>query len=129
MRSLSTLALIYYAFGAFVLHGDFNILGRISSMYAHCKATEDKDLQWFDFITDHLVCFDALVDDHPPSDEQRPHRPLPTKVCSTTNPMFVNEPLRGSPQMVAPVKERNFPQEVDLYHHIALDTVFRPPNA
>ncbi|MEO8588857.1 MAG: hypothetical protein ABI432_05765 [Flavobacteriales bacterium] len=130
MRILSSIALFYYAFGVFVLQGDFNILGRVSAMYAHCKATEDKDLTWVDFITDHLVCFDALVDNHPQGDEQRPHRSPPTNEYAGTAPLFeVTGPLPACDRVLIPATDRTYPAEVDLYHFDPVDPVFRPPNA
>jgi hypothetical protein len=45
-------------------------------MYRHCKATEDKDMNPFDFITDHLVNIDGLFDKHGDGDEQMPHQPI-----------------------------------------------------
>lgn len=130
MRVLGSIALLYYAFGVFMLQGDFNVIGRISAMYAHCKATEDKDMQWMDFVTDHLVCFDALVDGHPPGDDQRPHRSLPTKEYATSGPVLaINEQVPSSHVLVVPAMVRNYPGEVDLYHFDPVALVFRPPNA
>lgn len=45
-------------------------------MYRHCKATEDKDLTPFDFVTDHLINIDGLFDQHKNGDEQKPHSPI-----------------------------------------------------
>ena len=43
----------WYTLGVFILGGDFTLVGDLRGMYAHCKATEDKDMNWIDFITDH----------------------------------------------------------------------------
>lgn len=51
---------------------------------------EDKDLTPIDFITDHLVCLDSLIDSHCNGDEQKPHQPLPKVVNSNTQPLFFN---------------------------------------
>lgn len=45
-------------------------------MYQHCKATEDKDMTPFDFLTDHLINIDGLFDKHENGDEQKPHTPI-----------------------------------------------------
>ncbi|HMC96582.1 MAG TPA: hypothetical protein VKG92_02950 [Flavobacteriales bacterium] len=129
MRILASLALLYYALGVFVLQGNFSVLGGISAMYDHCKTTEDKDLTWADFITDHLVCFDALVDNHPPGDDQRPHRSPPVNEYAGTAPLFTiaqSLPLDG--HFFIPTTDRNYPVAVDLYRFDPLDLVFRPPN-
>ncbi len=55
--------------------GDFSVLNDIPKMYQHCKATEDKDMTPFDFITDHLINIDCLFDKHENGDSQKPHAP------------------------------------------------------
>lgn len=130
MRAIGSIVLVYYAFGVFLLQGDFNVLGRISEMHDHCKATEDRDMTWVDFITDHLACFDALVDSHPPGDEQRSHNPLPTKEYAGPQPVFaITEPLRVQDRVFAPAMDRAYPGTEDLYRFDPVDLVFRPPNA
>jgi len=77
IRSLSIFLVIYYFLGSvFLPQGNFSVLPNLSEMYAHCKATEDKDMDLVDFITDHLVNFDGIFDDHDHGDEQKPHSPL-----------------------------------------------------
>ena len=56
--------------------GDFSTLVELPAMYKHCKATEDKDLTVFDFLTDHLINLDGLFDKHENGDEQKPHSPF-----------------------------------------------------
>lgn len=78
-RLLSIILLSYYCFGMYCLPlGDFSALKELPSMYRHCKATEDKDLTVFDFVTDHLIDIDCLFDKHDNGDEQKPHNPPPT---------------------------------------------------
>lgn len=52
------------------------MLKDIPRMYRDCKATEDKDMTAFDFITDHLLNIDGLFDKHDRGDEQLPHHPI-----------------------------------------------------
>lgn len=59
--------------------GDFSTLIDLPGMYRHCKATEDKDMTPFDFITDHLINIDGLFDKHNNGDEQKPHSPVPAQ--------------------------------------------------
>lgn len=54
---------------------DFSALLDIPQMYRHCKATEDRDMTPFDFITDHLINIDGIFDKHDNGDEQNPHNP------------------------------------------------------
>ena len=71
------LLLLYYALGTFVLPmGDFSIVSKLPKMYAHCKATEDCDMNAVDFVTDHLLNFDSLFDAHEHGDDQKPHQPF-----------------------------------------------------
>ncbi|MEW5677001.1 hypothetical protein ABGT15_11870 [Flavobacterium enshiense] len=72
--------LLYYTVGTFILPmGNFSILPKLPSMYAHCKATEDCDMDALDFITDHLLNFDGIFDTHEEGDDQKPHRPIQTQ--------------------------------------------------
>jgi len=69
--------LTYYLFGVLCLPcGDFSCLTDLPDMYRHCKATEDKDMTPFDFVTDHLLNIDCLFDRHENGDDQKPHIPV-----------------------------------------------------
>jgi hypothetical protein len=77
--------------GTFILPlGNFSILVDLPDMYSHCKTFEDKDLTPIDFITDHLICLDSLIDSHANGDEQKPHQPLPKIANSIQQPLFLN---------------------------------------
>jgi hypothetical protein len=126
-RLISFLLLTIAMIGALLLPGgDASLLRDLPAMYAHCKATEDKDLTPLDFITDHLTCFDALLDTHPPGDEQRPHAPAPTNrphvpmpveafLHRTQVPVPPNLPSGGSVASTSP------------YSYLFCSQVFRPP--
>ncbi len=76
-KGFSILFLVYYLLGSMILPiGDFSTIGDIPDMFRHCKATEDKDLTAFDFVTDHLINIDGLFDGHNHLDEQKPHKPF-----------------------------------------------------
>lgn len=69
--------LIYFILGSICLpKGDLSQLVDLPKMYRHCKTTEHTDMNMLDFLTDHLLNFDCLVDDHAGQDEQRPHIPV-----------------------------------------------------
>jgi hypothetical protein len=77
-KAVNILVLAFYTFGSFCLPlGDFSMLTGLPQMYRHCKATEDKDMNPLDFVTDHLLNIDGLFDKHDNGDEQKPHTPVP----------------------------------------------------
>ncbi|HEY5123673.1 MAG TPA: hypothetical protein VIK14_08055 [Ignavibacteria bacterium] len=78
MRKIITILVsAYFTGGTMILPlGDFTTLLDIPAMYKNCKETEQEDMTPIDFITDHLLNFDCLFDEHPPGDKQRPHKPF-----------------------------------------------------
>jgi hypothetical protein len=69
-----TFLCFYYFSGTFFLpEGDFSAMTELSEMYHHCQATEDKDMNPLDFITDHLFNIDSVFDAHEGNDDQKPH--------------------------------------------------------
>lgn len=98
MRELfCILTLLYYSVGSLILPAsDFSIISELPQMVEHCKATEDKDMNFSDFITDHLMNLDGIFDQHDNGDEQKPHQHqkhqlntfflfIPTPVTITTS--------------------------------------------
>lgn len=59
-----------------VPEADFSLLSQLPALYRHCKATEDADMNFIDFITDHLINIDGIFDKHLPGDDQKPHQPF-----------------------------------------------------
>jgi hypothetical protein len=57
-----------------VPEGDFSLLTQLPALYLHCKETEDSDMDFIDFIKDHLINIDALFDKHLDGDDQKPHQ-------------------------------------------------------
>ncbi len=121
--------LLFYAAGVLLLPGgDFGLLRDLPSMYAQCKATEDKDMTPLDFLTDHLTCFDALIDNHPPGDEQRSHTPPPN--VRVIMPLVVEaRSLPSVSSMPSECLDITFNTRPDLYRHHHSSLVFRPPVA
>ena len=78
LRQIAAILLLsFFAFGTLCLpQGDISAIANLPKMYQHCKATEDKDMTPFDFITDHLINIDGLFDKHDNGDEQKPHTPI-----------------------------------------------------
>ncbi|MBA3681828.1 MAG: hypothetical protein H0W73_11800 [Bacteroidetes bacterium] len=127
-KAICILVLAYYSVGSLILPlADFSILPDLPQLYAHCKATEDKDLQITDFITDHLMNIDGIFDQHDNGDEQKPHEPFAHK----TNISFVFLSFKLFTQTVLPqevVKEKVI-SPVKMYHFDFIGNIFRPPIA
>lgn len=68
------LLLLYYSSGVLFLPlGNFSLLPELPSLYSYCQQTQDADMMPWDFITDHLLCLDGLIDSHANGDAQKPH--------------------------------------------------------
>ena len=59
-----------------VPESDFTLLAQLPSLYRHCKETEDKNMNFIDFITNHLINIDSIFDTHDPNDSQKSHQPF-----------------------------------------------------
>ncbi|MCB0786287.1 MAG: hypothetical protein KDC02_19030, partial [Flavobacteriales bacterium] len=73
LRLVTTCMLVYYALGVFLLGGVFVRLMHLPEMYAHCKATEEADMDLWDFLEDHVTCFGAVFEVPEADDEDLPH--------------------------------------------------------
>jgi len=121
--------LVFYGLGSFILpSGDFQLLKDLPCAYQHCKATEHSDMTPLDFITDHLLNFDTIFDDHDHGDEQKPHTPFHTyshivvTVFQTCPPTIV----RFTSQSNIPIKN-SFDFKIHFISQSHLNQVFRPP--
>lgn len=119
--------LIYYLFGNLCLPmADFSVLPDLPQMYRHCKATEDKDMNAVDFITDHLINIDGAFDRHENGDDQKPHSPFQfhntlQQVLFTTFQLNVNFVNSNS-------DEEHITNRLEcIYHSDYFEQVFRPP--
>ena len=75
-KLLGIILLTYFVSGTLLLpQGDFAILPDLPKMYAHCKETEDHDLDIPDFIEEHLLMMDDLMGEQP-EPEDKPHQPV-----------------------------------------------------
>lgn len=84
-KSIGIFILIYYSIGSLILPlADFSTISYLPEMYAHCKATEDKDMTIVDFVTDHLINIDGIFDKHDHGDEQKPHKSSEHKINNLT---------------------------------------------
>jgi hypothetical protein len=55
---------------------DFTLLAQLPALYRHCKKQEDKNMNFIDFITHHLINIDSIFDTHDSDDSQKPHQPF-----------------------------------------------------
>lgn len=119
--------LAFYSFGTFCLPmGDFSALNDILEMYRHCKATEDKDMTAFDFITDHLINIDCIFDKHDNGDEQKPHTPIHFHHQQPPN-YFLTQAFKVSESNISIIKVELPIYEESNYYSNFHSSVFRPP--
>ena len=127
LRAFTRLLLIYFALGTFMLpQSDFSILLDLPSMYRHCKATEDKDMDFIDFITDHLINIDGIFDKHHKGDDQLPHTPFPYHTMESI-PFLSKNDLQyeiTKPQFVI---KTNSPTLKNSYSYKYVSSIFHPP--
>ena len=75
-RLFVLLLFLYFSLGTLLLpQGDFSTLPDIPKMYAHCKATEDYDMDIPDFIAEHLFQINDLMGEVPDPND-KPHQPV-----------------------------------------------------
>ncbi len=116
----------YYLIGNLCLPlGDFSALTEMSAMYQHCKATEDHDMTIVDFVTDHLINFDCLIDNHDKGDLQKPHTSLQfhhqTQNYFASQKFIVNKDV----SQILKIKLPFF--QVRCYYSNFRSSIFRPP--
>lgn len=94
MKIFLSLFLSYWAFGMLLLPmGDFSLLRDLTQEYRNCKETEDKDMTWVDFISDHLINIDSIFDRHDNGDKQKPHTPIHYAQHNTVFPFEISHKI------------------------------------
>jgi hypothetical protein len=74
--------------------GDFAMLKDLPEMYRHCKATEDKDLNVFEFLTEHVSPIGQLMEGTEHESEEdgdKPHEPIQSISCGQTIDFVVSQ--------------------------------------
>ena len=125
IKFFAIILLSYHLFGTMCLPiGDFSMMADLPKMFQHCKATEDADLDIFDFVTDHLMDFDSVFDIH--EQGEKPHQS--NAVSHTIQQVNFVSPVfdfifceKKITKIVQPILISNFIQ-TDF-----LASVFRPP--
>ena len=120
------LLLVYFVSGTLLLpQGDFATLPDIPRMYAHCKDTEDKDLDVLDFVTQHLFMLDDVMGEQP-EPEDKPHQPVEFHHIYVPVTIAVRQVITATevPQII----EQDQPRPTDdVYLSDYPASVFRPP--
>lgn len=105
---------------------DFSVLADLPQMYRHCKATEDKDMNVVDFITDHLINIDGAFDAHDSGDEQKPHSPFQFN-NTLQQVLFIVFPSFVSFSEAEMKVQTTFYAFENFYYSDFFSKVFRPP--
>ncbi len=118
--------LVYFSLGTLLLpQGDFSTLPDIPKMYAHCKATEDADLDMIDFVTEHLFQMDDLMGEAPdPGD--RPHAPVQFHHLYSPVTIVVRQ-ISVEQKQPLTIEKKVLPIKDDKYLSDYPASVFRPP--
>ncbi len=131
MKNILQLFLItFYSLGTiFLPMGNFSVIGDLPKMYAHCKATEDKDMTALDFVTDHLINIDSLFDKHDNGDEQKPHKGIDITIHHITNIFFQEiKNIEFKSNKISISNTVLIPDyENSIYFHNPIFSIFRPP--
>jgi hypothetical protein len=129
MRRPACISLLLYFLisTVYVPEAGFSVLNQLPALYRHCKTTEDQDMNFFDFITDHLINIDGIFDKQLPGDSQKPHQAFQfhniqhanTFICASLQ-MNITEPLFQLNNF-KPVESKSFCSNYIGY-------IFHPPN-
>jgi hypothetical protein len=59
-----------------VPESDFTLLTQLRALYQNFRETEDKAINFIDFVTNDPINIDSIFDTHDPSIDQKPHQPF-----------------------------------------------------
>ena len=103
------------------------MLDDLPEMYQHCKATEDKDMTPVDFITDHLMNIDCILDQHTDGDDQKPHKPIQSHLQQQVQCYILPQAFNVPENRISVIQaERSLFSENDYFSTYS-SLVFRPP--
>lgn len=108
---------------------DFSTVVHLPEMYAHCKATEDPDLDLFDFVGEHLMNLDGIFEPHEDKDD-KPHQMVvfvsQNQVIPFNETILAFEFKNNSPLM-RPFCIESIGFENLMYFYNPNFSIFRPP--
>lgn len=130
-RAINQLILAFYACGTLCLpKGDFAVLKNLPEMFSHCKATEDRDLSVFEFLTEHVLPIGFLfegVEHEPEEDGDKPHEPIQTISCEPNHACVISQ-FSFSISQIYPKDLKLEPYPFDSYIPSGyFSKIFRPP--
>lgn len=118
----------FFLGGILLPQGNFDTITQLPEMYRHCRATEDRDMDLLDFITDHLLDIDSHFDPHGEGDDQKSHQPCHFQL----HPDFNLFPPRmavlpAGPTIPIYTSGGSIPWENDLLIQSYFPSFFHPP--
>ena len=108
--------------------GDFALLTQLPALYQHCKDTEDPDMNFIDFITDHLINIDGIFDKHLAGDDQKPHKPFKFRYFQHETSYMPGNFLANLTTPLIELKKSNC-TTIKNFHSKYLVYIFHPPNS
>lgn len=119
----------YFLLGSSLLPcGYFAALAELPAMYHHCQTTEDPDMNFADFITEHLLNMDDTADSAEEADEHElPHNPLPFHTISTPVFFCIMETAIIPVVIERPVVKTSTNYIDPYFPSVALNKIFQPP--
>jgi len=107
---------------------DFSLVSQLPALYRHSKTTEDADMNFIDFITDHLINTAGVFDKNLPGNGQKPHHSFRFHNLQHDN-NFISASLQLN--IAEPVFLINGlkPLKSNCYHSVYMVYIFHPPDA
>lgn len=126
--------LSFYLFGTLILpFGDFSILPGLPSMFRHCRATEDRDLDVIEFFAIHVSGVGQVIEglQHFTPDEpgDKPHAPVQITFQQQQIVAIVYQIKVPAVKPVAPVPNLACTNDKNGYTSDYILSILRPPMA
>jgi len=121
------LMLCFFISTVSVPESDFALLPQLPALYHHCKETEDEDMSFVDFVTDHLININDIFNTHDTNDSQRPHQPFQFEHLQH---IVAYEPVYSNLNVATPSLrcESIHVSKTDSLHSDYISYLFHPPD-
>lgn len=110
--------------------GDFAMLKDLPEMFRHCKATEDRDLNIFEFLTEHVSPIGQLIESvehEPEEDGDKRHEPIQSIHCGQTIVFIISQSAFTVTQFYR-IDAKQHPIHNDTFFASDyVSKIFRPP--
>jgi len=110
--------------------GDFAMLKYLPEMFRHCKAKEDKDLNFFEFLTEHVSPIGQLIEgaEHEPEvDGEKRHEPIQSINCGQTIAFVISEFAFSITQFYHIDVKQHLIHKDTFFASEYISKIFRPP--